>query len=44
MSDEHRLTLLGIDRLAEYIGQRHTRDLFRLETLSYYDVASDGEH
>lgn len=43
MFSGHGLTLLDIDGLAQYIGQHHTRDLFRLETLSYYDVASDGE-
>lgn len=43
MFSGHGLTLIDIEGLAEYIGQRHTRDLFRLETLSYYDVGSDGE-
>jgi hypothetical protein len=37
------LTLLDLDGLAEFIGQHHSHDLFRLETLSYYDVSSDGE-
>lgn len=37
------LTLLGINDLAEFVDQHHTRDLFRLETLDYYDVTSDGD-
>lgn len=43
MFSGYELTLLDIDGLADFIGRRHTRDLFRLETLSYYDVASDGD-
>ncbi|MGH3695428.1 MAG: DUF6879 family protein [Pseudomonas sp.] len=39
----HGPALLDIDGMAEYISQRHNRDLFRLETLSYYDVPSDGD-
>lgn len=37
------LTLLDLDGLADFVGHHHTRDLFRLETLRYYDVASDGD-
>ena len=37
------LTLLDLDGLAEFIDSHHTHDLFRLETLSYYDVGSDGD-
>ena len=36
-------TLLGIDSLAEFVDKHHTRDLFRLETLSRYAVDSDGD-
>lgn len=37
------VTLLDLDGLAEFIGERHSHDLFRLETLSLYDVTSDGD-
>ena len=34
---------LDLDGLAAYIDAHHTRDIFRLETLSYYAVDSDGD-
>lgn len=37
------LALLDLDGLAEFVETHHTRDLFRLETLTYYDVPSDGD-
>ena len=33
---------MKIDDLDEYITSRHTHDLFRLQTLTRYDVESDG--
>lgn len=35
--------LLDVDGLADFVGQHHTRDLFRLETLPFYAVDSDGD-
>lgn len=35
--------ILDLDELVEWLGQRHTRDLFRLETRSAYAVDSDGD-
>jgi hypothetical protein len=35
--------VLTLAQLGDYIAHRHTRDLFRLETLPHYDVASDDE-
>lgn len=35
--------LLDLDELASFIDEHHTKDLFRLETLSVYNVDSDGE-
>jgi len=34
---------LDIPDLASYLSQRHTADLFRLETLDWYDVSSDDD-
>ncbi len=34
---------LDVPDLAAWIEARHTRDLFRLETLDHYDVASDDD-
>lgn len=35
--------ILDINELVEWLGQHHTRDLFRLETRDAYTVDSDGE-
>ncbi|MGH3933171.1 MAG: DUF6879 family protein [Pseudonocardiaceae bacterium] len=35
--------MLDLPALGAYLTQRHTRDLFRLETLAHYDAASDDE-
>lgn len=35
--------MLNLAQLGEFIAERHTRDLFRLETLPHYDAASDDE-
>lgn len=35
--------MLTLSQLGEYIGARHTFDLFRLETLSHYEAASDED-
>lgn len=33
-----------LDQLGEFVAKRHTRDLFRLETLPFYNAASDDDH
>ena len=35
--------MLDLPALGGYLSERHSRDLFRLETLAHYDVASDDE-
>lgn len=35
--------MLDLRQLGECIGELHTHDLFRLETLPYYDAASDDQ-
>lgn len=35
--------MLDLSALSAYLGERHIRDLFRLETLAHYDAASDDE-
>lgn len=35
--------VLTLDELGEFVGRHHTRDLFRLETLSFYNAASDED-
>lgn len=35
--------ILNLNELVEWIGQNHTRDLFRLEVRDAYNVDSDGE-
>ncbi len=35
--------MLDLPALGAYLTKRHTRDLFRLETLAHYDAASDDE-
>ncbi|MGH3811688.1 MAG: DUF6879 family protein [Pseudonocardiaceae bacterium] len=35
--------VLTIDQLGEFVAKHHTRDLFRLETLTFYNAASDDD-
>lgn len=35
--------VLTLDQLGEFVAKHHTRDLFRLETLSSYNAASDAD-
>ncbi|MGH3898274.1 MAG: DUF6879 family protein [Pseudonocardiaceae bacterium] len=35
--------VLTLDQLGEFVASHHTRDLFRLETLSFYNAASDSD-
>ncbi len=35
--------VLTLDQLGEFVASHHTRDLFRLETLSFYNAASDAD-
>lgn len=35
--------VLTLDQLGEFVAKYHTRDLFRLETLSFYNAASDAD-
>lgn len=35
--------ILTLDQLGEYVANCHTRDLFRLETLPFYNAASDDD-
>lgn len=35
--------VLTLDQLGEFVAKHHTRDLFRLETLSFYNAASDAD-
>ena len=35
--------VLTLDQLGEFVASHHTRDLFRLETLSRYNAASDAD-
>ncbi len=37
------MTVLDLQVLGAYLTKRHTRDLFRLETLGHYAAASDDE-
>lgn len=41
LSDVHRVLTLG--ELLEFITERHTSDVFRLEVLPYYNAASDED-
>ncbi|MGH3697153.1 MAG: DUF6879 family protein [Pseudonocardiaceae bacterium] len=35
--------MLTLDQLGEFVAKHHTRDLFRLETLTFYNAASDDD-
>jgi len=35
--------VLTLEQLGEFVAQHHTRDLFRLETLSFYNAVSDAD-
>ena len=35
--------VLTLDQLGEFVAKHHTRDLFRLETLPFYNAASDAD-
>lgn len=35
--------VLTLDQLGEFVAKHHTRDLFRLETLSFYNATSDAD-
>lgn len=35
--------VLTVEQLSDFVTKHHTRDLFRLETLSFYNAASDDD-
>jgi hypothetical protein len=35
--------VLTLDQLGEFVARHHTQDLFRLETLSFYNAVSDSD-